>query len=320
MSAGMLYRSSDIKNCLTRLFEGHTGRRVILVAYIGEDWRSFIAPETVKGMTVICAPSPVTSAIALTQMRAHGAQLFFSPKLHMKVYWADGRGCIIGSANLSRNAMGEEGLKEAAVKLPSEVVQIDRLIAEAEAIPVTEQSLADLAKKNQAMERKAPNIFPRKSRTFIEWYRTEAPVRTPWKLGWWIEEARPSKAAKDEAERLTGKRDIENHLECGRRHYKKGDWVLSFRLPSGAIERGAWLFVDHVAEVRKEGDDSWPCEALQFRHIRHYGKPPFTVDAEFRRAFKSIARAHCDAIESLDNLTPSRRFLVEVFQRLTEKS
>jgi len=54
-----------------------------------------------------------------------GANLQFADRLHMKVYWSEGSGVVVTSANLSTNALGVGDLKEAGVLLGPESLDID---------------------------------------------------------------------------------------------------------------------------------------------------------------------------------------------------
>ncbi len=61
----------------------------------------------------------------------------------MKVYWSEGVGAVVTSANLSTNAMGVGGLKEAGVLLGPEFIDIAKLLKPLERRPA-EPHLHDL--------------------------------------------------------------------------------------------------------------------------------------------------------------------------------
>lgn len=112
----ILYTSSAILERLLKLLGSpdKDDRRVALVAYVGGGARAFLAAP--DGMRVICNPSPGgTSARVLRELIQAGAKVQLSQHLHAKVYWSEKRGCIVGSANASTNALGVGGLVETAV-------------------------------------------------------------------------------------------------------------------------------------------------------------------------------------------------------------
>ena len=114
----ILYGSEMIRAAIVDLFGKATkfDRRVVLVAYIGKDHAKFLLNPA--GIQIVCNPTPgATSPIAVSELQQLGADIYFSDKLHMKVYWSQKKGCVITSANLSQNALGVRGLKEAGVFL-----------------------------------------------------------------------------------------------------------------------------------------------------------------------------------------------------------
>ena len=114
----ILYSSNEIHAKINQLFSSpKKDRRIILVAYIGNDVKSFLPSP--KGITIICNPNPIaTSLDAIAYLKSKGAKVFFSNSLHMKLYYSNKRGCIITSANLSNNALGSGKLKEVGIFLP----------------------------------------------------------------------------------------------------------------------------------------------------------------------------------------------------------
>lgn len=146
----ILYDSEEIAVCIKSLFEevSPSDRRVVLVAYVGKDYAKFLPNP--RGIDVVCNPTPgATSSIAIAELQKSGANVQFSDRLHMKVYWSEKRGCVITSANLSQNALGVRGLKEAGVFVEPNIVEIDELLKAAKRYPVTTKDLRMLKKDEQ---------------------------------------------------------------------------------------------------------------------------------------------------------------------------
>lgn len=92
----------------------------IAVAYIGTDWKTFI-PDSSRLEAVIISPTLGSNPRAITDLAKQigWENLFFLDKLHAKIYVGK-RSIVIGSANLSRNGLGVEGLIELCVEVNSE--------------------------------------------------------------------------------------------------------------------------------------------------------------------------------------------------------
>ena len=93
--AKILYNSSEIGECIKQLMANPLDgqRRVVLVAYVGRDYASFLPYP--KDIEFVCSPTPgATRAEAVARLQGAGAKkIQFSDNLHMKVYWAQNRGC-----------------------------------------------------------------------------------------------------------------------------------------------------------------------------------------------------------------------------------
>ena len=92
--AKILYNSSEIGECIKQLMANPLDgqRRVVLVAYVGRDYASFLPNP--KDIEIVCSPTPgATRAEAVAGLQRAGAKIQFSDNLHMKVYWAQNRGC-----------------------------------------------------------------------------------------------------------------------------------------------------------------------------------------------------------------------------------
>jgi hypothetical protein len=109
----ILDQTSRIRERVAHILSPLGGRRVAIVAFIGRDVLDFI--EDPKGLEVYCWPNPVaTNPDGVRALLNAGATVYFVDKLHMKVYWSSKHGYLIGSPNLSANALDEtiQGLRE----------------------------------------------------------------------------------------------------------------------------------------------------------------------------------------------------------------
>ncbi len=105
----LLSESSDISEALEKVAPER-----IAVAYVGIDWREFISAKNLK--EIIISPTLGSNPIAISEIvkEIGWENVHFLNNLHSKIYISD-YSVIIGSANLSKNAMGNNGLYESCV-------------------------------------------------------------------------------------------------------------------------------------------------------------------------------------------------------------
>lgn len=283
--------SKSVRQQVKAVFSSR-GRKVAIVAFVGLDAETYLGKYLNK-TEVYCWPrAGGTNPHAIQDLRTKfGCKVYFADKLHMKIFWSRDRGCVIGSANLTNNALGENGLKEAGIYLAdSSLVKVDRIIKAIGGRSVTDAALRKLidehksyyAKNRQARAR-------RRKRSFLDWY-----ISTPREnlmLGWWCEGAESSTAANQIARKQYGLKEPDNFLRVTKaNNFKENDWILVYKLRedgsciySSSIE---WLYVERL--VRTNEDSDYPYEAIQFHRTKHFANPPFSIDARFRKAFKIV--------------------------------
>jgi hypothetical protein len=314
----VLYTSGEILLCLKALFAEPAvdDRRVALVAYVGDGASKYLASPS--GLQLICNPSAGgTSPHALRKLIQAGAVVHFSAKLHAKVYWSEQRGCIIGSANASTNALGIGGLKEAAVFLPPPTADIDKLIAEAAPHQVTEEALRQLQEETKALPRRfrdTSSLDPEdtaESMDFRGWFDQPYRGSDPWKLGYWV--ASPiehAKSALEKAKQEYGVDKISDSICTASGTAKKHDWLLTFQAPEGRVKTVRWLFVDFVVPVSRSDRAALPKDC-RFQAVQVFGNrdcpiPPFKITPAFRKAFaKAVRKFGLEEIEARSDLLPS---------------
>src|SRR4051812_26338296 len=110
----ILYTSAEVRKAIIDLFTGCKGRRVAVVGFVGDGAESYLPKPS--GIELICWPKAGgTNPNVLRRLAKNKVIIRFADRLHMKVYWAEGTGSIVTSANLSANALGAGNLKELGV-------------------------------------------------------------------------------------------------------------------------------------------------------------------------------------------------------------
>ncbi len=302
----ILKSSSSIRNAITQLMRPGKARRVAIVAFVGAGARAFI-PKA-KGVELICWPrAGGTNPLELRRLKKIGALIRFADRLHMKVYWAAGRGTIITSANLTTNALGSGGLKEVGVLLPADVVDVDKLISSLNSRPFSKAEIRKLDEAHRKLKVRETPRPPNENRVdYLEWY--SLPAREPWKLGWWDSYGSVARAARDIARNEYNKREPEDFISCRKEDFQKNDCVLSVRVTKKDVSAPKWLFIDRVVRVRRTEKKAYfadyPYQAIQVWTTRHYSPPPFVVTPAFRQALGAACLKH--GIDQLKNMRSTR--------------
>jgi hypothetical protein len=315
----ILYNSEAITKCIRDLFDcsSSANRRVILVAYIGRDYAKFLRRP--RGIEIVCNPTPgATSAIAVSELQRAGALMRFSDNLHMKVYWSEKRGCVVASANLSKNALGIRGLKEAGVLIKPGVVKIDELLKTAKPYEVTNENLRKLKKDEDAINEALAKTGKRWSTSgndlFCDWSKRQPEVRHSWKLGWWDTGGDFAQAGKEWVKTRYGRNQPDEFLNVTRTQAKAKDWFLSFQVErTGFVRRISWLYVHHVVRVRKSEsahERGYPYQAIQALPLAQCPEPPFRITPSFRNSFATAIKKYgISRIKNEQTLVPSSRLL-----------
>jgi hypothetical protein len=172
--------------------------RHALVAFVGPNPAKFV--KHLAGLNVYCWPlAGATNPAGVELLRRKGAKVTFVEGLHAKVYHS-GRGTVIGSANLSSNAL-EGKLLETAIWLPPDAFSWKNQMAEVRKrtvfeadTPAFEERLQKLWREHAAFNQRNPRGARRSSfdagdvvetdatkvSTFGEWFAT--PGRQQWQL------------------------------------------------------------------------------------------------------------------------------------------
>lgn len=312
----VLHTSHEVKTKIRSIFHDRRTRRVAIVAYVGRGAKTYLPNP--KGLELYCWPQPGgTSAKAIRQLQRLGVTVFFADRVHMKVFWARRKGAVVGSANLSDNALGVGGLHEAGVFVRASKVRIDSLI---ERIKPTEVTPAALSRLSTAEANRVPQRggAPRRASsipTFAEWF--ERARRTRWKWGYFDNyvQSTYSRRARAAVHEIDPTLDPTQAVYCRRSQYEHGDWILYVRLTTGGLlTTPEWVFVHRVVLVEKRDrvyNDEFPFQAVQAHPLRHCPTPPFLIDARFRSALREACRrlGHGRISRQVDGRSPTPALL-----------
>jgi hypothetical protein len=242
-----------------------------------------------------------------------GASVEFSDGLHMKVYWSSTRGCIITSANASSNALGAGDLKEAGVRLPPGVVNIDKLIKYAhprEILP------SDLRKLDRLTKKLAKNIgrldgAKTQPRDFLDWY--SLPSKSVWKIIATSEKVSGNpNAAKEYAISEYGVKKPYSWVNVREGRIRPNDWVLDYFVTEQKVKSVTWMYADFVVKgtpkERRFYERTSPYHVVQVHLPRRYPLPPFRITSEFRAAFGKAVKQYSPKrdMEAKSNIVPAR--------------
>jgi hypothetical protein len=311
------YTSGALRLRIRKLFENPkaSGRRVVIVAYIGDDYETFLPNP--RGIEIVCSPTPgATSAEAVQELMAAGAKVSFSDRLHMKVYWAQKTGCLITSANLSKNALGMNALKEMGILVDAAMVDIDRLLKEAKPYSA-KRKLEWLRKEGEKVKlsmAKAGRRILYDPKGYSDWYTDSPKVRKPWKLVWWEGDVKSAEAAREYVHKNFDRSGPWDWLNVDKYEVHKGDWLLTFTWTKRQAQRLKWLYVDRVVPVRKSEDgvyeEDFPFQAVQAEEPIRYDAPPFSLGNKFTKSLtRAIQKIGMEKVEKSNYAAPPRALL-----------
>ena len=254
-----------------------------------------------------------------------GAKVDFVRRLHAKVYWSRTRGALVGSANLTANALGEQALKEAAVLLLPDAFDMDSFIRAMAVEPDYAATLKQLhvahvrfLQRNPSRNGSATPRFAVPS--FLQWLATEGGA--DWRMGWYVEDPDPPRDAIDKLEEETGSRTWATFLAQPKASYlKRGEYTLSFRIQPkrGGVRIDSldwWCPATFVHTDHKSWKDS---PYLWFARVWLPARGQTPVQGEGATIPRALAAAICDmgGLNWLENasLKPTKAFLKKLKSR-----
>ena len=331
MRMRILTEARQIRSAVRDVLDSAAGDRVVAVAFVGGDALSFCAAP--RGVSVYCWPQPGgTNPAAIDQLLRAGAQVHFVHGLHAKVYWSRRRGTLIGSANLTANALGEAGLREVMVWLPPGAFEIQPFIKSLKVVRDFDGTLRWLHQAHvHFLQRNPPRRPAREAPLQIPSFRTwlsDGRRRAEWRLGWYDQGADAPRDALDAFESETGTRRFATFLGLERASdLKAGVFTLSFQvreMSTGRIKVTAmeWWAPEVSVRSHNKGWKDYPHLWFARRRIPHGARPPFDAgERRFRRALAEVIE-ECGGLAWLGRTStkPSRSFLERLRRRYDASS
>ncbi len=315
----ILTQTVSIRTAIRDLLRDPEDERIIAVAYVGADARSYLPAP--KGLTLYCWPQAGgTNPDAIEDLRRDGCEVHFVDRLHAKVYWSRARGAVIGSANLTANALGEQAHHELAVLLPPGAFDMRAFVGSLHVEPDFNGALKRLHEAHLRYLQRNPSRGSKRPAqplpSFREWF-AGGDGRKEWRLGWYDEYANAPRDAIRALEENTGTRKYADYLPCGGPHdLKLGVFTLSFRVRAVAdgtkVSNLDWWVPDTPPIPTKvKSRLEYPYIWFARRRMPRGARPPFEArDSRFRAALK-VAIDESGGYPWLENasLNPTKRFL-----------
>jgi hypothetical protein len=284
----ILYTSTDVRRTIIDIFSKTKGRRVAITAFVGSGAEAYLPKP--KGIELICWPQAGgTNPNAIRLLIKRGVIVSFADRLHMKIYWTEDHGAVITSANLSTNALGVGNLKEMGILVPSNKVDINKVMKGTNPDSDITGQLLQLDKDHQRYHinnKKRSNVS--QGQTYLDWYSLTP--RKEWKVSYAEPTgviSRQSKAIAKEEYQISEPKDF---ISCPKGIFSKEDWVLTFFVKRNRPVDIGWLYVDYLAKIARNEKGYHrdnPFQAVQVWPNDRYPPPPFKVDQNFRNGLKA---------------------------------
>jgi len=278
----VLYTSSEIRNKVIEIMEDDSCKRTVVVAFVGDSAEHYLTNP--NGMKLICWPKPgSTNPYELNRLKNKGVELLFCDNLHMKIYHSEKHGTVLGSANLSTNAIGNGRLMllEAGVYLKPAEFDLKKVLNQLNHRKPLKRDWNDLYDGFNRNMTFVKTNESQKTNSFVEWL--SLPIQHKLKIAIYNE---LGDLSKEELEY-----GPENSIEGLKNYYRPGDTLLTIfsnkndQLVPHSIE---WQFVDRI--IPTKGAD-FPYSALQDKPTRTY-RFPFRLTPEFKTILAQECRKY----------------------------
>jgi len=314
----ILYTSSDIRKSIADLLTKSKGRRVVISAFVGSGSEIYLPKPA--GIELYCWPKAgSTNPNTIHELIKRRVDVSFANQVHIKLYWTSDRGAVITSANLSTNALGSGGQIELGVLLDKGKVDIDRVLRQVKAKPVSDKALLNLEYAHHEYVKRNPNekVRATKPRNFNDWFSSTA--REPWKFATWdLSDIRLSSNAKSLLKEEFGNTSCRSWMSADSGDYRDNDWILCVRETPKRLGKASWMFAHHVISVpkseRKKLNDGFATQVLQVGPLQRYEQPPFSLND--KKIQQAIQRAYRDTEQNGAN--PSRGFIRAIHRYYNE--
>ena len=282
-----LENARAIRDKLAQIYETPANGTAV-VAFVGANAASYL-PKDLTMLRIICWPKAGgTNPDGVRSLLDAGATIDFCDRLHSKIFHSPAHGAIIGSANLSDNALGENSLHEFAVFDPAPQFNIQSVIAGLGHLSaVNDENLDKLQLEHDLFWQRNPlqDSFRNTKRSFLD-AATGAKPRN-WKIVSYSEEREDNEPVRKAVNARFKQDHWKNDNDVRRSLFSEGDVVLQIKTNSEDIIKrpnATWFYVDHVAK-RRGGEII--IQVNKFSPILR----PFVVDARFKRVLMKTFNA-----------------------------
>jgi hypothetical protein len=328
----ILVTSKQIRDKIRWVLGDTHDERIALVAFVGHDAVKFLANP--KGIQLYCWLKVLgTNPNGLRSLLSRDVDLFEVNNLHMKLYWSRKRGAVLGSANLSENALGNDVQFELAVYLPPKTVDIKRLMKRFVARKIDGPRIDSFETRYNLYPLRNQDDFTQfsssKSQTpnFLDWCSLRRKsIETPFRLYWWWEEANPPNDALKVVKQETGSDYNLGFINSmSKKDYELGEWVLSFRESSytnGDIRplKIGWFVPQEYARTQEKGWAKY--SHIWFQVRKTLQSEPFDLqDPIFKKALTNVLIEHGNDVENVvmkNSTQPTGGFLRSLEQKYRE--
>lgn len=303
--AKVLYTSAVIRNKIIEIMEDDSCKRTVVVAFVGNSAEHYLSNP--NGMKLICWPKPgSTNPYELNRLKNKGVELLFCDNLHMKIYHSEKHGTVLGSANLSTNAIGNGRLMllEAGVYLKPAEFDLKKVLNQLNLRKPLKRDWNNLYEGLKVLYGLENPDVPKRTNSFNDWLKL--PIEHKLKLAIYDGFG---KFSKEELEF-----GPEYSIEGLKKYYKVGDTLLTINtnkngelLPNSTT----WQFVDRIiSTVRLD----FPYSALQDKPTNTY-RFPFKLTPEFKIALAQECKKY--GVNKLDG--ERHKYLSDAFLKRLSK-
>jgi GNAT superfamily N-acetyltransferase len=242
------------------------GKRIVLVAFVGSNPLAYLPHP--KGITLCCWPRvPGTNPKGLHALKNSGVNTYAIERLHMKLYWSSTRGAVIGSANLSANALEPGQNHELAVYVSAGTIDAPCLLQSYAKRKIGSRLMAELEKKFAAYEAwekehgRQRKVRHKRTRRRVHYPNTKRQRNYLQKRG--VSTDRPGRLTfRGKRFVFTGKCEYGRRTECLAEVRRRGgrgeisDKVTGFTdvVVIGAKKSAQWLWKTHGTKIAQAND------------------------------------------------------------------
>ena len=309
-----LRNSDEIKQQLKELFS-KAGKKWAIVGFVGRDPLKHL-PSDMSDLSVMCWPKAGgTNPDGIRQLIDKGIPVYFCNRLHQKIYWLEGAGLIIGSANLSENALGSDGLHEFGVYCEDTDFDINKVLTALVYDSVTVAALTKLDVEHAALARREVDNKSKNQKSgssaapkFLEAIQSNIPKM--WKLVTYyaLRDEAENDIIKAKVQKSWGAEEWTDDIDIdANATFVKGQHVLQVKTNyEGIVEEAnaEWLCVDLIVK-----DES--LNAIVQHKALDESLLPFKLDKKFKKHLKDAFNQN--RAVRLENIYDKNYFVKKAF-------